>query len=133
MDCIALHKAVQQETKSKVFVGFNSRIIGVKMGNTLYLDFTIDEKLAKQLREFLKVYKPLVIPDNEKPGRVALLLNTGVVIKFNYDYIDYYGIVLPIMFPKMYTKDAMELRPASLLARYDVKTAQEKYKEAITS
>jgi len=129
---LTLDQALLQEPKQVAFVVFEGRVIGRKLGRELFLEFEIDLELAKQLKEVIKAYKPIVLPDDLKPNRVMLLTKTGQLIRFNYDMIYYEGIVKPVFFSKLYTSDALDLRPASLLARYDVETAQKKYIEAMS-
>ena len=130
---LTLDQALLQEPEYIAFVVFEGRTIGRKLGNELFLEFDIDLELAKQLKEVIKTYKPIVLPDDKRPGRVMLLTKSGQLIRFNYDLIYYEGIVKPVFFSKLYTSDALDIRPASLLALYDVDTAQKKYLEVITS
>ena len=129
---LTLDQALLQEPKQIAFVVFEGKVIGRKLGRELFLEFDIDLELAKQLKEVIKAYKPIVLPDDLKPNRVMLLTKTGQLIRFNYDMIYYEGIIKPVFFSKLYTSDALDLRPASLLARYDVETAQKKYIEAMS-
>jgi len=95
-------------------------------------------KQLKHSKKALKVYKPITVPDPYKPMREAFLTNTGQYIYFTQSIVYYDGIIRPILFSNLYTSDALDVQPFSLLARswngeFDLQTAQKKYLEAMTS
>jgi hypothetical protein len=135
---ITFQQAMEKETKTVRFVFLDGIYIGKKLGNELFCDFKPDFETVKALKKALKVYKPIVVPDPERPMREALLTNTGQYIYFTQDIVYYDGIIKPILFSKLYTSDVFDVQPFSLLARswngeFDLQTAQKKYLEAMTS
>ncbi len=135
---ITFHQAMKSEPKTIKFVFLDGVYIGKKLGNELYCDFKPDFETVKSLKDALKVYKPITVPDPERPSREAFLTNTGQYIYFTQHLVYYDGIIRPILFSKLYTSDVFDVQPFSLLARswngeFDLQTAQKKYLEAMTS
>ena len=134
---ITFQQAMEKETKTIKFVYLDGIYIGKKLGNELFCDFTPTFEIVKHLKNALKVYKPIVVPDPHNPHREAFLTNTGQYIYFTQSIVYYDGIIRPILFAKQYTSDATDVQPFSLLARawngeFDIDTAQKKYLEAMT-
>jgi len=113
---ITFQQAMEKETNTLKFVYLDGIYIGKKLGNELFCDFTPTFETVKHLKNALKVYKPIVVPDS---------------------IVYYDGIIRPVLFAKQYTSDATDVQPFSLLARawngeFDIDTAQKKYLEAMT-
>jgi len=135
---ISFHQAMKTEPKTVKFVFLDGIYIGKKLGNELYCDFKPDFETVKSLKNALKVYKPITVPDPERPSREAFLTSTGQYIYFTQHLVYYDGIIRPLLFSQLYTSDALDVQPFSLLARswngeFDLQTAQKKYLEAMRS
>jgi hypothetical protein len=137
-DFITFHQAMEKEPKTVKFVLLDGIYIGKKLGNELFCDFHPTIETAKLLKEAIKIYKPVVVPDPYRPTREAFLTKTGQYIYFTQSVVYYDGIIRPVFFKKRYTSDVFDVQPFSLLARawngeFDIQTAQKKYLEAMTS
>jgi len=135
---ITFHQAMKYEPKTVKFVFLDGIYIGKKLGNELFCDFKPDFETVKAFKNALKVYKPITVPDPERPAREGFLTSTGQYIYFTQHLVYYDGIIRPILFPKLYTSDVFDVQPFSLLARswngeFDLQTAQKKYLEAMIS
>ena len=135
---ITFHQAMKTEPKTIKFVFLDGIYIGKKLGNELFCDFKPDLETVKAFKKALKVYKPITVPDPHKPMREAFLTSTGQYIYFTQHMVYYDGIIRPLLFSQLYTSDALDVQPFSLLARswngeFDLQTAQKKYLEAMTS
>ena len=135
-DAITFQEAMEKETKFIKFVFLEGVYIGKKLGNELFCDFHPTIETAKLLKQAIKVYKPIVVPDPYKPTREGFLTNTGQYIYFRQSIVYYDGIIRPVFFSKMYSSDVFDVQPFSLLARVwnrelDLNTAQKIYLEAI--
>jgi hypothetical protein len=111
-DFLSVEEAFKRKVKNPTFIKYGDTIIGKKVDNEIFFNYSADESITFYIKDMLKIYKAKVIQDKYNPNRQAFLTITGQEIYFTQDLPTYKGHIHYLMFPHLYTSDFKDLSVA---------------------
>jgi len=111
-DFLTVEEAFRRKVKYPVFVKYGDTIIGKKVDDEVFFNYSADDSITLFIKDMLKIYKAKVIQDKYNYNRQAFLTITGQKVYFTQDLPTYKGHIHYRLFPNLYTSDFTDLSVA---------------------
>lgn len=108
-DFLSVEEAFRRKVKYPTFVKYGDTIIGKKVDDEVFFNYSADDSITLYIKDMLKTYKAKVIQDKYNPNRQAFITITGQKIYFTQDLATYKGHIHYLLFPHLYTSDFKDL------------------------
>lgn len=108
-DFLSVEEAFRRKVKHPTFVKYGDTIIGKKVDDEVFFNYSADDSITLHIKDLLKTYKAKVIQDKYNPNRQAFITITGQKVYFTQDLPTYKGHIHYLLFPHLYTSDFKDL------------------------
>lgn len=111
-DFLSVEEAFKRKVKHPVFIKYGDVIIGKKVDDEVFFNYSADDSITLFIKDMLKIFKAKVITDRYNSNRQAFLTITGQKVYFTQDLPTYKGHIHYLLFPHLYTSDFKDLSVA---------------------
>jgi hypothetical protein len=111
-DFLTIEEAFKKKVKQPTFIIHGNTIVGKKVDDEVFFDYSADESITLYIKGLLKTFKAKVIQDPYNTNRQAFLTITGQRVYFTQDMPTYKGHIHYLLFPHLYTSDFKDLSVA---------------------